>query len=277
LLSLLFLKKYALGVITMILIVVVLPYLLSSKMSKRTTNHIFLHQIAGMVVPANDDSFIPQVWYDGNKNFQDVKVMYNKNPTFADPFNVGWEPFGDNTPFKKRNLKGLKTIWVKGIITYPGNYLKHISRFINKMWYQKPGWILNPTQLQKSPQHPSHIKIASKFSKNERSIKFSSIQKDIYNFLYTHRLVFNQIFGISIGILILIITSVIWIKKSSLQNERLLYPFSVSLSSFATSIGVSIFSPSTDPRYMSPVFVISLISLISFLSWFLSDIRPSIK
>ena len=268
-LSIRFLKLFTLSGIVMIAIVVIIPFLLSSKMSTRTTNHIFLHQIAGMVVPANDDSFIPQDWYAGNKDFQDVKDMYHEHPTFADPFNVGWEPFGDDTPFKKRDLTGLKIIWLKGIFTYPGNYLNHISRFISEMWYQEPGWILNSSQIQKSPQHPSHIKIASKFSKNERYIKFSPFQREIYRFLYSNRIVFNQVIGISVGIILLVITSLIWFTKPRLHSERLLFPLIVSFSSFCTSIGVTIFSPSTDPRYMSPVFVISLISLIGFISWLL--------
>jgi hypothetical protein len=276
LLSLRFTKLFILSGITMTAIIVVIPNLLSSNKATRTTNHIFLHQIAGMVVPANDNTFIPQDWYAGGKDFQDVIDMYHEYPTFADPFNVGWEPFGDHTPFKKRNLDGLKNIWVKGIVTFPRNYLNHISRFIKIMWHQDPGWILNPTEIQNTPQHPAHINIASRFPKNERHIQFSPLQERIYSLQYKNRFVLNQFVGILTGIIVLGVSSTIWFTKSNLQGEGLLFPFCVSLSSFITSIGVSIFSPSTDPRYMSPPFVIALISLIGLISWFSVDSKERI-
>jgi len=166
----------------LVLIVKLHPYLLSDKLSKTTTNHIFLHQIAGMVVPANDDLFIPRAWYENDKNFQDVKEMYGKYPIYAAPFNVFWEPWESDRPFKREGLSGFKMLWLKGILKYPANYLKHVGRFYQAMWFQAPNLIFNSDQIQASPTSPWHVRVSSNYSENERSIKFSHLQKRIYDF-----------------------------------------------------------------------------------------------
>ncbi len=243
------------------------PYLLSKNISKDTANHIFLHPIVGMVVPANDSSFIPQEWYEENKDFSDVEEMYEKYPTFADPFNVGWRPFDSNRPFIRGELDGLEALWLKGIRTYPVNYLKHVSGFIKEMWIQTPMWIFDPDQIQRASVSLRHIKIASGFPENERCIVFSPLRKSIYSFLFEYKIVLNHIVGVGIGFLILMASSGIWVIAPSFRDELLLFAVSTSLSSCCTAIGVCIFSPVTNTRYMSPVLVLSLISLISFSTW----------
>ena len=251
----------------LVVIVKLHPYVLSDNISKITANHIFLHQIAGMVVPNNDSSFIPQEWYEKNKDFQDVKEMYEKYPTIADPFNVGWEPYNSNRPFKRGTLNNLKILWFKGIIAYPHNYIRHISRFYKEMWFQEPGWIFNSGQIQAAPVHPWHVNIASNFKKNERHIKFSTLKEGIYNFLFKEKILLNHIVGIIIGFVVLFLSCCLWLLPS-FRADVLLFALSTSLSACCTAITVCIFSPYADPRYMSPVLVLSLISLIGLCAHF---------
>jgi len=248
-------------------IVVVYPHVLSSNVCGTVANPTFLHQIAGMVVPANDHAFIPQEWYEEGKDFDDVVEMYERYPTFADPFNAGWEPFDDNRPFVKDELRGLKTLWLKGVFTHPVNYLKHVSRFVAKMWLRNPKWIFNSDQIQRAHISLLRVDIASGFPENERRIAFTPLQKNIYDFIFEHKLLLNHIVGVGIGFLVLLASGGIWIMVPLFRDELLLFAVSTSLSSCCTAIAVCIFSPAPNTRYMSPVLVLSLIGLIGFVTW----------
>ena len=94
--------------------------------SKLASNHIFLWQIAACAVPSNDENIIPKEWYAENKTFEDVKELYLKNRTFADPFSYRFNP---STPFKFDELEGLNKIWIKSILKHPINYLIHTIRY----------------------------------------------------------------------------------------------------------------------------------------------------
>jgi hypothetical protein len=243
------------------------PYLLSSKISNTTANHIFLHQIAGAAVPENDSSLIPEEWYENGKGFQDVKELYNKYPLHADPFNVDWEPWVSNRPFKDGEIKGLKLVWIKAITKYPTNYIKHISRYFKSMWLQKPGWIFDSDQIQIGPVHSWHRGVARHFPKNERKITFSPLQKNIYAFLFKNKILLNHIVGISLGFVIFLTTGFLWAFKHNYRSEILLFSFSTSLSACVSAVVFCIFTPAPDPRYMSPILVLSLVSLVSFITF----------
>jgi len=262
-----FISLMSAGACVLVLVVKGHPYLLSRNVSKTVANPTFLHQIAGMVVPANDQSFIPQEWYEENKDFSDVVEMYEKYPFLADPFNVGWEPFDSNRPFARGEIDGLQTLWFKGILTYPSNYLKHVSGFCRKMWFQSPKWIIDSNHIQGAPVGSRHIGIASSFPESERHIAFTSLRKNIYDFLFEHKVLLNHIVGVGIGFIVLLASGLIWIMVPSSRGEMLLFTVSTSLSSCCTAIMVCIFSPCLETRYMSPVLVLSLISLIGFVTW----------
>ncbi len=112
-----------------------------------------------------------------------------------------------------------------------------------------------------------HVEIASIFPENERHIAFTPLRKNIYDFFFAHKVVFNYIVGVGIGFLVLLTSGGIWIVFPVFRNEMLLFTASTSLSSCCTAVGVFIFSPVTNTRYMSPVLVLSLISLIGFVAW----------
>jgi len=251
----------------LVLIVNKHPYILSKNVSKTTANHVFLHQIAGIVVPENDENYIPQEWYEKNKNFRDVKEMYAKYPTTADPFNVGWEPYNSNRPFLRGELFNLKRLWLKAIVKYPKNYLRHISRFYKEMWFQQPGWIFDAENIQVAPTHPWHISIASNFPKNERKITFSPLQKIIYNYLYNHKFLLIHSLGVLTGFGIFLISGGLWIFFSAFRDDILLFAVGTSFSTCSTAVMLCVFTPYPDPRYMSPVVVLSLISFIGFAAF----------
>ncbi len=236
-----FLSLILFSALVLVVIVKFYPYLLSSNISKTNANHIFLHQIAGMVVPANDHLFIPMEWYEKNKNYQDVEEMYAKYPTVTDPFNVGWEPYNSNRPFKREELNGLKYLWFKGILKYPANYIKHLARFYQEMWYQKPGWIFDSNKIQEAPTHPWHVSIASNFPPNERKVTLSPIQKRCYNYLFKHKILINHIIGVKIGFILLFVSSCIWIFLPLFRTYLLCFTISTSLSTSCTAIIVCIF------------------------------------
>lgn len=247
-------------------IVLISPYLFSNNLSNTTTNHIFLHQIAGMTVPADDPSLIPQEWYENGKDFEDVKAIYQKEPLFADPLNVPWEPYDSSRPFK-RDLSGLQMIWLKGLFTYPVNWSKHIMRFYKKMWFQNAGWFLSPYRMQESPLPLWHVYVASQFPENERYISFTPFRKKMYKLLYNHRIVLNHIVGITIGFCVLLVSGCFWVMVPAFREPMLLFSVSTSLSSFCSAVTIPMFSPTADPRYLSLVLVLSLISVIGFIAW----------
>lgn len=243
------------------------PYLLTSKITETTANHIFLHQIVGSVVAEDDSSLIPVEWYEKGKGFEDVKKLYQKYPLHADPFNVDWEPWVSDRPFKSGEIKGLKSVWIQAITTYPVNYIKHISRYFEAMWLQEPGWIFNSDQIQIGPVHPWHRSVARNFPENERKITFSPLRKKIYSSLFNNKILFNHIAGVSLGFLLFITTGFLWVFKHKYRSEILLFSLCASFSTCISAVMFCIFTPAPDPRYMSPILVLSSIGLLSFLTF----------
>lgn len=139
------------------------------------------------------------------------------------------------------------------------------------MWFQELGWIFNADQIQIGPAHPWHRSVAKNFPKNERKITFSPLQKEIYSFLFENKIGLNHIVGVSLGFMLLITTGLLWVFKHNYRSEILLFSLSVSLSACFSAVMFCIFTPAPDPRYMSPVLVLSSISLLSFIT-FLSAI-----
>jgi hypothetical protein len=255
-----------LGGLLMVFLVKVHPIILAKNVSKITANHIFLHQIVAMIVPEDDSKFIPQEWYEKNKTFNDVKEMYAKYPTVADPFNVGWEPYNSNRPFKRAELKDLKVKWVESIITYPDNYVKHVLRYYKEMWFQEPGWIFSSSQMQAVPVHPWHVSIAAMFPEKERHVSFSKTRAIIYDFLYNNKILFNNIVGIALAGLVFFVSCILWMIIK-FRTDVLFFSLSSSCSALCTAIFIPLFVPYSDSRYMSPVLVLSVISSIGFLGY----------
>ena len=237
--------------------------------SKLASNHIFLWQIAACAVPSNDENIIPKEWYAENKTFEDVKELYLKNRTFADPFSYRFNP---STPFKFDELEGLNKIWIKSILKHPINYLIHTIR------YSFYCCIINTWKIPHGDFQVKEIYTEYPFLKNKyiehfdnRGVTFSPIRDKIYSFIYDVSLDINTIFFVILTILIFIISSIFMIFKHKYINNILIFTFATSFSAFATIVIVCIFSPLALYRYMHPVILISIISLISLIS-FIIDI-----
>ncbi|MGX3043839.1 hypothetical protein [Helicobacter sp. T3_23-1056] len=234
-------------------------------------NHLFLHQIAGTCVPANDSSCFNSEWYLPNKNFDNVKKTYSKFPFNADALIFGDTIYDDYRTFRGGKLSKLQTQWAKSILKYPLNYIKYQSKWFENIWFQNPGWIFDAKQMQ-STRFVTHFEM---FPNKERSIKFSYLREQIYNFCYNHKILLNCAWGVGVGFVILMLSSaILWRRRkvvfadSLCQNNTLLiFAFSVSFATFWSAFFIAAFSPVTDSRYMSPILPMAIVALIGLVAF----------
>ena len=264
-----YIKSFVILMLMWAIILICIVKIFSYK-SNYATYHLFLLQIAGCSVPANDDSLIPKEWYKNGKTFEDVKKTYNDNPLNADDFSTGW---AKDKPFENSNIKSsdLKKVWIKYIFKYPINYIKHINRFFiefciknNKNW-----WLMNSDFIQRLDIgfNNAHIPIINRFNSNEQKITFTPLREKIYNFLFKNMFHIPIIFCVISTFIIFIINFILIFIKRIFNSNLLIYSFSVSFSSIATIFIVVSFTPVVDVRYIYPVYPISIISLISFFTF----------
>ena len=262
-----FVKATALAAIICLGIATIVPKLLTKGVAY-PTNATLLHQIAGACVPADDSSCFKQEWYLPNKGWEDVKALYTSNLLNADPFNVPWA-YDDLRPIPHGKIEGLQRQWILAIVKHPINFLAHEMRFLKAMWWQSPGWIFDSTKLQEKPTHPWHIEVTKDFPKNEQSISLSPLQTKIYDFLYTHKLLFNHIYGVLLSLFVLLASLVLWISKPKLRSPLLLFSFSAAFAGFFSALFIAAFTPVTETRYMSPVLPLGIIACVGFLLTFM--------
>ena len=132
------------------------------------------------------------------------------------------------------------------------------------------------TNRRYSATHPWHVSIASNYPENERKITFSPLQEKIYNYFYQHKILLNHILSVSTGFILLLVSGGLLFFFSSFRNGILLFTLGTSLSTCCTAIMLCVFTPYPDARYMSPVVVLSLISLIGFVTFIYIDLIPNI-
>ena len=253
-----------LSAIILVGIVKVFPYIWIKDYKKElTTNSIFLIQIAACSIPENDDSLIPLDWYEEGKTFENVKELYNINPFYSDSFGMPWR---DERPFKFEKLDGLEKVWIKYILKYPINYIKHINinliAYINKSGYFP---ISDVNQIQEV--YNNNTELINKLNENEQKITFTPLRYNIYDFLFNSSIHIPVIYPVIISFIIFIITFIFIFIKKIFYSDILIYSFSISLSSIATLWIVVLFTPDVIFRYIYPVYPISIISLISFITF----------
>ena len=269
-----YIKSFVILMLMWAIILICIVKIFSYK-SNYATYHLFLLQIAGCSVPANDDSLIPKEWYENGKTFEDIKKTYNDNPLNADNFSTGW---AKDRPFKNSNIKSsdLKKVWIKYIFKYPINYIKHINRFFIEFCIKnkKSWWLMNSDFIQRLDIgfNNAHIPIINRFNSNEQKITFTPLREKIYNFLFNSMVHIPIIFYVISTFIIFIINFILIFIKRIFNSNLLIYSFSVSFSSIATIFIVVSFTPVVDIRYIYPVYPISIISLISFFT-FIKELR----
>ncbi len=224
---------------------------INDNFSRNAANNIFLIQIASCAVQNNDDSLIPSNWYEKGKNFEDLKKLYSIDKYDADSYGAKWR---NERIFNSLYLKDLSKVWISYIIKYPYSYIKFLSLYFYKWLSSNIGYIVTA---------PNYIpEVLKDIGFKTYSVPFNNLRNKLIAFLYS---------TLDVPILLLFIISVIiflssisiLIKYKPQNYTLLLFSFFLSFSSLATFFIVVIFS-FIDGRYMYPMFVTSILSLISF-------------
>lgn len=265
-----FIKLSGLSAILCLSIAILVPKILTLGVSY-PANHAFLHQIAGACVPSNDPTCFKQEWYYPHKTWEDVKQLYAQYPLNADPFNVPWW-YHELRPFKHQKLDGLQSQWIKSILKYPKNFIKHELRFFKAMWIQEPTWIFNAQQIQTLHNLSSPWDLSS-FPQNQMQITFSPLREKIYTFLFNHKILFNHFWGVCISFLVMCLSSITFLLGN--RNPILVFSFSVSFAGFWSAFFISAFTTVPETRYMSPILPMAILSLIGFIAFCFGRNRPT--
>ena len=247
---------------TLILIVKLFPLIFIEKTHNNATNHIFYLQISGIAVLSEDSSVIPNDMYKDNINFEEVVKLYQESPHIGDYY-IKLFKYKDN----------LISIWISAIIKHPISYLKHIFNYsidflaIKSYSYHSiyKSWILNPNVVQAKNKPFDFEKNENYFWLN-RGIEFNKLKFSIYSFIYNCSICF-EIYIYAFLSLILFIFSIVLNIKYRLKIDLLVFLFSTASSSIATILILILFTPFPDYRYMYPVIPISILSLISFITF----------
>ena len=249
------------------------PYLVASK-------HLYLLQIAGACVPANDATCFDDSWYifEGSAvaYFDKVKKAYNSNPIDGDLY------LCQNGIFECGALNGLKSAWLKAIFKYPHNFLSHESRFFKAMWWQNPRdydefeqtpSVIKPPQIIKEPPNDFKRNILQKwdYPKDEWSINFSPLREKIYTALYNHLPVLNHAIFVAMGFALLMFSAfgIVWWRNEKCDKSLLIFTFATALTTFASAFIIAAMAIVTHSRYMSPVAIFSVIALVGFVAFVL--------
>ena len=272
-------RKYIKSFLGLAVIIAVILIMISQNFSlffvngsKSYSNHILLLQIAGCAFYSNDYSLIPDNWYIDDKNSEDLKKLYIETNLIGDKYVTTWN---ENAPFYYFNLENIKQVWIKYIIKHPISYLKHMINYTAYMWTTEAwspalnGFNYRMTVDEIQDNAPLHV-FTDEFynaSKN-KGIVFTPLREKIYTLLYTILPSINILIFVIFSILIFFISIFIFIRYRIFRNNNfLLFSFFTSFSAFATSIIVALFTPVPLYRYIHPVSAITIISLISFITF----------
>ena len=255
-----------LSAIILVGIVKVFPYIWIKDYKKELiTNSIFLIQIAACSTPENDDSLIPLDWYEEGKTFENVKELYKAAPLYSDWLGMPWR---DERPFKFKKLDGLEKVWIKYILKYPINYIKHTSIWLIAYTSGKENYPISGVNQQTQEIYNDNTELINKkLNENEQKITFTPLRYNIYDFLFNSSIHIPAIYPAIISFIIFVISFILIFIKKIFDSDILIYFFSVSLSGMATLWIVVLFTPTVVFRYIYPVYPISIISLISFLTF----------
>ena len=265
-------KKYALvfisvmlfNAIVLISINFIFPRIFVKDITKTVSYHMMYAQITGCLVPANDDTIIPDYWYRENKDFEDLSVAFNEDPIRLD--------ITYNQIFDPNKTDNIKEIWIKSLKKYPLNYIKHTFKYIANMWtrtynddiYNGFNYYTPIDQISKYNNDQ-----LINFYKTNSPIVFTPAREQIFIFINDLLPQINILVFIVISIMLFFISSFLWIFNKKFRIKILLLCFCTSFSSVATALIVILFIASVGEkyRYIHPVSVISIMSLISFITF----------
>ena len=111
--------------------------------------------------------------------------------------------------------------------------------------------IFDSTKLQEKPTHPWHIEASKDFPQNEQSITLSPLQTKIYDFLYTHKLTLNHIYGVLLSLFVLLTSLVLWRFKPKMRSSLLVFSFSASFAGFFSALFIVALPRNRDALYVA--------------------------
>ena len=224
-------------------------------------NHIFLHQIAGVCVPNHDKSCFKLDWYRAGKNFSNVEKEFYMNPLSADGM-----IFLPNSPFPLgRKLDGISRLWITSILKYPSNYIQYINHFRKKIWHVDPllGVCLDLTREEHCIRKKRCERLKDYYSHEELFYKAPQLKINVYNFFKKFLFVIPTFCFVILNFILLGIIGFLFFKK---KNVMLLYSLSSCIAAIFGSIIFCIFMPAIINRYIYPVLISTIITIIGLVT-----------
>ena len=207
------------------------------------------------------NSDIYGVYIDTNK-IKDAKETYNRTPLIGDYLSARWIP---NIPFIFEKKHNIKNVWIKYILKYPINYIKHKIRIAKEfITIKENGYKLDVNTVQSETNHLLSSSVKEPFDINK--ITFSRLQYKIYDFFYKYLLNIPVFCFLILSLILFIITFLLLICKK-IKNYILLFSFSTSISVIVTFITVFIFVTMGVYKYIYPIVAISIISLLGLIAF----------
>lgn len=272
-----FAKLLVVAAVGSIVVAVLIPKLLQEGEKTYPANHIFLHQMAGACVPADDSACFPKEWFAKNRNFEDVKAIYDYFPLFADPLTIALYLLdSEGKPYsaiQNGELKGLIPLWLGAITKYPQHFLTHQWRFFKGFWLNDYSLKFhNAAAFQFYKEHDfdvfaiqtiSRSKNLQKFPEGERFISFSPQRFAIYQSLVEGLPFFSR--G-TIGFICIVgfLLSSVFLCFKKRRTSLFFLAWSIFFAAFFYALMVTIFSPVVDSRYVAPIFALDWLGAITF-------------
>ena len=237
---------------------------------RNPTNPIYALHIARIAVLSNDESVIPQQWYQIGKDFNDVIKDYEN---FSARYRASYDLYELIFDYNKLN-DGQKYL-IKAILKQPVAYINFLSKYAFGIWSLNLNNDTNKRSLGISQvkipynrlvYNPPNQDILTVF--DDIDAEYSRPKQVIYKTIYILLIIdINMMIFVILSLILFLIPIIICILKPRIFNELLLLTFAFSFSAFATAIIVGIFTPGQEYRYIYPVCPISILSLISFITF----------
>ncbi|TXJ36348.1 hypothetical protein [Brachyspira pilosicoli] len=236
----------------------------SSSLYSGFTQHLYYLPISACAALSNDEDVIPKQWYREGIDFDYIKEFYLKNSINADAF--GWG--GVSTVFiNDISQNEVQKVFFKAIFKHPISWLKHITNFGKHILLLKNNFRMNFNEY--SNFYSDRLNQAGIQSYIR---KISNLNITLFTFFYKYLIDINLYIFLFLDLLIFIILlCLIIINKNYIKNYIFIFCMSICISSIMTALIVIIFSPVINLRYIYIIVPISIMSLISFIT-FINDI-----
>ena len=254
--------------VTLILIVKLFPLIFSiNNHTKNIASIIPYFSVIEIAYFTNDECIIPDNWYLKGKTFEDFRNLHKKYTVPMVDYYILNLPTSEAVFTDDMNIvsSNIKRVFINTISRYPFYYIKHLFRLSYYYFFYTKVFKFNEYQITKNDtQHD--FSIYCKVFVN-KGISFNKIRLAIYKFLFKNIFDINIFIFIIFATFIFIITLSLYLFKPYLINSLLIFTFSTAFSAVSTCLIVILTTIGVHYRYMHPVCPISILSLISFLTF----------